>query len=76
MTRLPVVSGDVAVRIFARAGWLMARQKGSHVMLTKPHRKANLSVPLHRELDPGTLRGLIRDSGMTVAEFVALLRAS
>jgi len=74
MTKLPVVSGAVAVRIFAAAGWLVARQKGSHPILTRPHRKANLSVPLHRKLDPGILRGLIRDSGMTVAEFAALLR--
>jgi len=74
MSRLPVVSGAVAVRVSATADWFVGRQKGRHVILTKPHRKANLSIPLHRELDPGTLRGLIRDSGMTVAEFVALLQ--
>jgi len=32
-----------------------------------------VTVPLHRELDRGLLRGLIRDSGMTVEEFIALL---
>ena len=70
MSRLPIVSGAVAIRAFQAAGWIVARQKGSHVILTKSLRKANLSVPLHKELDPGTLRGLIRDSGMTVEEFL------
>jgi hypothetical protein len=34
---------------------------------------ASLSIPLHRELAPGTLRSLVRASGMTVEEFIALL---
>jgi hypothetical protein len=34
----------------------------------------NLSVPDHAELDRGLLRGLIRDAGMTVEEFVALVK--
>ncbi len=33
----------------------------------------NLSIPDHRELDRGLLRGLIRDAGATVDEFVAAL---
>jgi hypothetical protein len=33
----------------------------------------NLTIPDHRELDRGLLRGLIRDTGLTVEEFVALL---
>jgi len=76
MTRLPVLSGSAAVRTFEAAGWLIARQKGSHIILIKQGRRANLSVPLHKELDPGTLRGLVRDAGMTVAEFVRCLERS
>ena len=68
MTALPVMSGAQAVKAFTRAGWEVARQKGSHVIMVKRNRRANLSIPLHRELDPGTLRGLIKDSGMTVSE--------
>lgn len=33
----------------------------------------NLSVPDHRELDTGLLRGLVRSSGLTVDEFLAFL---
>ncbi len=43
------------------------------MVLSKPGVAANLSVPDHRELDRGLLRGLIRDSGLTVDQFIALL---
>jgi predicted RNA binding protein YcfA (HicA-like mRNA interferase family) len=33
---LPVVSGAQAVRALERAGWVVARRKGSHVILKKP----------------------------------------
>jgi predicted RNA binding protein YcfA (HicA-like mRNA interferase family) len=70
---LPTISGDRAVRTFLRAGWLKDRQHGSHVILVRPGYAASLSVPLHRELAPGTLRALIRASGLTVDDFVKLL---
>jgi len=73
MVPLPVVSGEAAIRAFERAGWSRARQKGSHVSMVKPGVNANLSVPLHKELDRGTLRKLIRLSELSVEEFVALL---
>ena len=73
MPPLPVVSGEAAIRAFERAGWKRARQKGSHVSLVKPGVNVNLSVPLHRELDRGILRKLIRLSGLSVEQFVALL---
>jgi predicted RNA binding protein YcfA (HicA-like mRNA interferase family) len=75
MPTLPSVSGERVVRAFQRAGWSKDRQHGSHVILIKPGSQASLSVPLHREVAPGTLRSLIRSSGMTVAQFVELLCA-
>jgi predicted RNA binding protein YcfA (HicA-like mRNA interferase family) len=72
MVRLPVLSGGQVVRAFERAGWRLVRQHGSHAILVKSGHIASLSVPQHREVAPGTLRALIRSSGMSVAEFVAL----
>lgn len=43
------------------------------MILTKAGISTNLSVPDHRELDRGLLRGLIRDAGLTVNEFLANL---
>jgi len=73
MPPLPVISGAQAVKAFSRTGWRLVRQKGSHAILIKPGHIASLSVPQHRELAPGTLRSLIRASGLTVDEFVTLL---
>ena len=66
---LPVVSGERAVRAFLTLGWIRDRQVGSHVILIKPNTPAVLSVPLHRELAPGTLRSLIRYAGISVQQF-------
>ncbi len=68
-----MVSGDRVVRAILRVGWTRARQAGSHVILVKHGHPAVLSVPLHREVAPGTLRTLIRSARMTVEEFQALL---
>lgn len=72
MPKVSPISGADAVRKFVRAGWSVARQKGSHVMMTKPGTIATLSIPQHRELDLGLLRALIRAAGLTVDEFLAL----
>jgi len=67
--KLKLCSGAEAVRKLQRAGWLFARQRGSHVMLTKSGYQWTLSVPQHDELGPGLLRKLIRQAGLTIEEF-------
>ena len=39
----------------------------------KPESAGMLSIPDHRELDTGLLRGLIRDAGLSVEDFLKLL---
>ena len=73
MPQLPVVSGRQARQCFERAGWVFDRQRGSHMILTRSGVPVNLSIPDHRELDRGLLRGLILDAGMTVDRFLELL---
>ncbi|MDQ6701393.1 MAG: type II toxin-antitoxin system HicA family toxin [Acidobacteriota bacterium] len=73
MPSLPVISGLEAIKVFEKAEWWRDRQRGSHVILIKLGNAASLSIPLHKELSPGTLRSLIRASGMTVDQFVDLL---
>jgi predicted RNA binding protein YcfA (HicA-like mRNA interferase family) len=52
-----------------RAGWTVARQRGSHVMMVKPGYEYTLSIPQHDELGPGLLRKLIRQAGLSVETF-------
>lgn len=66
---LKLCSGTEAIQKFQRAGWSAVRQKGSHVMLTKPGYQWTLSIPQHSELGPGLLRKLIRQADLTVEEF-------
>ncbi|MGC2638411.1 MAG: type II toxin-antitoxin system HicA family toxin [Acidobacteriaceae bacterium] len=73
MGKLANISGKEASKAFGRAGWQIAGQVGSHLMMTKAGERANLSVPQHKELSVGTLRALIRAANMTVEEFTELL---
>jgi len=73
MSYLPRISGKEAVKAFEKSGWVFRGQVGSHLVLTKKDVPVNLSVPNHSELAPGTLRKLIRYSGLTVDEFKALV---
>jgi predicted RNA binding protein YcfA (HicA-like mRNA interferase family) len=74
MVRLGNISGKEAVKAFHRAGWESIGQVGSHLVMIKTGIRVNLSIPQHKELSIGTLRALIRNAGMTVEEFLELLR--
>jgi len=73
MPKLPRISGQEAVRAFEKAGWELARQRGSHVVLIKPGSIYTLSIPLHRVLGPGLLRDQMRKAELTIEEFIDLL---
>jgi predicted RNA binding protein YcfA (HicA-like mRNA interferase family) len=73
--KLPVISGQEAIRAFQRLGYEVVRQRGSHIRLRHPNDPAKqpLTVPDHRTLKPGLLRRLIRDAQIEVDEFQKLL---
>jgi predicted RNA binding protein YcfA (HicA-like mRNA interferase family) len=70
MASLPVLSGQEVVRAFESFGWSVARQRSSHIIMTKEGEIVTLSVPNHKEVARGTLRSLIRSANLTVDEFV------
>ena len=76
MCQLPTISGREAVRVFQAAGYEVTRITGSHHVIAHAGHPFRLSVPVHGNapLKKGTLRGLIRDAGMTVEQFVALMQ--
>jgi len=73
MTKLPVLSGRECVRALEKAGFGVVRQKGSHLMLARDDPPAYVTVPNHKELDRGTLKSILRQAGLSVDEFIALL---
>lgn len=74
MGRLAGLSGREVVAAFCRAGWEVARQRGSHVILRKPG-KPNLVIPMHRTVAPFLLLSQIRRADLTEQEFTELLRS-
>lgn len=70
MARLANISGKQAVKTFKKFGWNVAGQVGSHVVMTKPGIKVNLSVPQHKEVSIGLLRKLIKHAEIQVDEFL------
>jgi predicted RNA binding protein YcfA (HicA-like mRNA interferase family) len=73
MSTLPVISGAECVKALEKAGFVVRRQRGSHITLVRADPPSQTTVPNHRELDRGTLRAIIRQTGLTVEEFVSFL---
>ncbi len=61
------------MKALERAGFVVKRQEGSHVILRRAQPFAQLVVPDYKELDRGTLRAIIRQADLTVKEFLRLL---
>ena len=73
MSKLPRISGRECIKALEGAGFHFKRQEGSHIILRRDDPFAQLVVPDHRELDRGTLRAIIRQTGLGVDEFINLL---
>lgn len=58
MSKLPIVSGDEVVRTLEHLGFVVARQRGSHIVMRRG--SFGCVVPNHRELKIGTLAGLLK----------------
>jgi predicted RNA binding protein YcfA (HicA-like mRNA interferase family) len=73
MPKLPIVSGLETIQALERLGFVVVRQKGSHIVLRRS--TSGCVVPNHRELKAGTLGGLLKQAGVSPDEFIAALRA-
>ena len=65
MPKLKILSGKDIVEIFISLGFAIAGQKGSHVKLKRYVAKDSmqtLTIPLHVELDKGTLKAIYRQA--------------
>jgi predicted RNA binding protein YcfA (HicA-like mRNA interferase family) len=75
LSKLPLLSGREICKILKKIGYLADHQTGSHIILRHvdpPHRR--LTVPDHKEIAKGTMRSIIRQAGLTVNEFIKLIR--
>jgi len=76
MSGLPVISGREVVRALTKAGFVVDRIAGIHHLMVFPGDPTRtVTVPVHagRDLKPGTLRSIIRQTRLTVEEFSEFL---
>lgn len=76
MARLPVLSARDVLKALDRAGFERVAQKGSHIRLkgTRAGQVRVVIVPNHPEIARGTLLSIIRQSGLSRDEFLALVK--
>lgn len=71
MPKLPIVSGNEAVKALQRLGFTVVKQKESHIILRQD--MYGCVVPNHREIKTGTLAGILKQGGVSVEEFITAL---
>ena len=74
--KLPSLKATEVLRALERAGFVVVRVTGSHHRLVHPHDPTRMTtVPLHkgRDLQMPVIRAILKQAGLTVDEFLALL---
>jgi predicted RNA binding protein YcfA (HicA-like mRNA interferase family) len=75
MTKVPSLPYDQVIRALQRDGWVVVRQKGSHVRIQKHTQTETLklTIPAHRPIKRSTLSHILKQAKLTVVEFEKLL---
>jgi predicted RNA binding protein YcfA (HicA-like mRNA interferase family) len=74
MAKLPAgISGQDLKQALQRAGFVLTRQRGSHMVLRRDAPRARVVVPDHKSLSPGTLHQILKASGLSVEDLLRLL---
>jgi len=77
-SQLPRISGREAIGSLERLGFRRDRQNGGHVVLERVRVVQQIdscTVPIHDELDSGTLAGILRQANVTLEDFLDNLRS-
>ncbi len=73
MSKLPIISGETCIKALKKIGFVVYRQRGSHITLVRENPACQVTVPNHCTIAKGTLRSIIRQVGLDVDEFISLL---
>jgi len=76
MIKLPSCSYKDVIRAFKRDGWVVIRQRGSHIRMLKLTGGIvrHIYVPAHSNIMKGTLHAIISDAGISEERFIELLK--
>jgi predicted RNA binding protein YcfA (HicA-like mRNA interferase family) len=71
--KLPFLKPREVIKVLEKLGFVFVRQKGSHRIYVKGN--IGITIPYHnKDLKKGTLRAIIKQAGLSVEEFLKLLR--
>ena len=75
MTKVPSLNYDKVIRALRRDGWVVVRQKGSHIRLHKstPEGLLKLTVPAHRPIKRSTLAHVLKHAKLSAEDFLKLI---
>ena len=75
MPKLPSIKPKELIKIFEKLGYIVDRQKGSHVILYHYSIRKRLTIPMHtKDVPSGTLVAIVKQSGLTKGEFLKEIR--
>ena len=66
------MSGKTVMKVLENQGWFLNNSNGRHRVFVRFDRDGHVTVPDHKELQVGTLRSIIKQSGMTLEEFYVI----
>ena len=71
--KLPTdLAGQALVRVLLRVGFVVSRQRGSHIILRREEPYARVVVPDHKRVRSGTLRRILSEAGISVERLLEL----
>ena len=74
MPHLPMLKAEQVISALEKAGFQIARQRGSHVRLRhEDGRVVTVSVHAGQDIGRGLLRKILRDAGLTPEDLLRLL---
>jgi predicted RNA binding protein YcfA (HicA-like mRNA interferase family) len=75
MSKVPSLNYQQVIKALRRDGWIVIRQRGSHIRLQKrlPNEMLKIIVPAHRPIKRSTLSHILKQARLSVSEFNDLL---
>jgi predicted RNA binding protein YcfA (HicA-like mRNA interferase family) len=73
MPKLTPVHYKVLVKVFKKAGFVIARQESSHIVMEKPGHDRPLVIPCYSDVGVPIISGLLRSAKMSRTEYFGLL---
>ena len=68
MHKLPSVSGKKTIRSLNKMGFIIIRQRGTHVFMQRE--ETSITVPLHNPIKKSTLKSVLNQAGVSLEEFL------